>query len=225
MTRITPLGSTKDRKVKYNEGEKNLATKLGGRRQPGSGAIDGFKGDVITREFLIDQKTTEHSSFRITGGVLNKITYEARQAGKHPAIEIELCVAPSTPKEWMLIPLDVFNEYRKLSDAIEKGEVKKKEDSEDRDDEGASAGDTESCDSGTRDSGSALRGSDTRNTGGTAPSDARRDPPREPIEDVDDEIIEAEVKGKEKKEKGKDSRIGDARYNNVGGSGGIKFEF
>lgn len=140
---LSPLGSTKNRKTRYNEGERKLAQRLGGRRQPGSGSIDGYKGDVVTKKFLIDQKVTEHSSFRLTAGVLNKITFEARQANKHPAIEIEMQVAPSTPKEWILIPLDVFDEYRKLSDGLEeikdtKADTSSARGAEDRDAAGAS---------------------------------------------------------------------------------------
>lgn len=127
--RRIPLGTTKDRKRQINEGERKLAKRLDGIRRPGSGSFDGYKGDVATDEFLIDQKKTEAGSYRIQGSVLNKITFEARQANLTPAIVLELVTAKTTPSEWAIIPLDVFEQIKDLRNALKAYQEKEGKDS------------------------------------------------------------------------------------------------
>ena len=78
---------------------------------PNSGAIDGMKGDYVVGDFLFDSKESSTVSVKLTTRDFTKITREANQAGKHPALTIKLSVLPSTvPNEWVAVPIDVFSE-------------------------------------------------------------------------------------------------------------------
>ena len=101
------------------EQEEKVASILGGRRQPGSGSSDYAKGDVRqggsvavfqSNRFLIEVKQTIHASLRIEGKWLAKITREAQQAGKEPALEFEIygCDDPMLEREWVAVPMSVF---------------------------------------------------------------------------------------------------------------------
>ena len=109
------------------EQETNVAGALGGRPQPGSGSSDYAKGDVKQGEsaadfqsnrFLIECKQTIHASLRIEGKWLAKITREAAQAGREPALEFEIhgCDDPMLEREWVAVPMSVF---RRLIDTGE----------------------------------------------------------------------------------------------------------
>ena len=107
----SPLGSQKSVKQKANATEKQLAKDLGGHRVPNSGSIDGLKGDVSTDDFLIDSKETGSRQLMVTGQMINKITKEAREAGKNPALVLTLGQVPlGTARQWVCIPLHVFQE-------------------------------------------------------------------------------------------------------------------
>ena len=79
--------SNKDRSLRS---EKQIAAALGGRRQPASGALPvaGFKGDVITKLFLIDDKLTEKDSHSLKLSVLLKLRKEAAQARRVPVLAL-----------------------------------------------------------------------------------------------------------------------------------------
>ena len=109
------------------EQEMRLAKVVGGRAQPGSGSSDYAKGDVRqdakgavfqSNRFLIEAKQTIHASIRIEGKWLGKITREAQQVGREPALEFEIhgCDDPMLEHEWMAIPMSVF---RRLFDTEE----------------------------------------------------------------------------------------------------------
>ncbi len=107
----SPMGSQKSVKAKANETERRLAQDLGGHRVPASGAVDGMKGDVTTKDFLIDSKETGSKSIIISATQLNKISKEAREVGKNPALQIQLGqVQLGTSRQWVMIPLRVFKE-------------------------------------------------------------------------------------------------------------------
>lgn len=67
-----------------NKQEKNIAKKLGGKKQPNSGATPFFKGDIQTKEFLIEAKTQieEKKSFSIKKDWLEKNKEEAFSMGR-----------------------------------------------------------------------------------------------------------------------------------------------
>ena len=92
-------------KVRANATERKLAKRLGGRAQPASGALSGFKGDVRTRRFLIDSKETEGVSIRVTAEMLAKITREAEGEGRDPALMLKI-----GGKQWAVVPIEVFED-------------------------------------------------------------------------------------------------------------------
>ena len=61
-----------------------------GRRTPRSGGFWSFAGDVVTKTFLIDSKTTDKKGFRITNNMWNKLSNEALKSRKLPILSISL---------------------------------------------------------------------------------------------------------------------------------------
>ena len=115
----TNLGSkkSKSRKTKVNDHEQDLADRLGGRRQPASGALPQHKGDIKLDKFLLDSKETEHNSIIVSAEDLTKISREARGEGKHPGLVITIDRVPTTVyNEWVMLPLDVFAEVFEKED-------------------------------------------------------------------------------------------------------------
>lgn len=108
----TQLGSSKTMtgdKASYNRKEKYLADKLGGHRQPLSGALDHAKGDISLDKILLDSKQSNGTTITVAGRDLTKITREATQVGKEPGMVLTIEQIPdTTPKEWVMVPLDVF---------------------------------------------------------------------------------------------------------------------
>lgn len=96
---------------------------MGGRRQPGSGAFSGLKGDVRrTGRFpmLVEcKRVSGQESIRIELRYLVKITDEALAKGAHPALAFQfdepvvksmvlrLDAAP-TSADWVAVPLSTF---------------------------------------------------------------------------------------------------------------------
>lgn len=71
--------------------ERQLAAQVGGRVQPGSGALPvaGLKGDVVTKRFMFDDKITGRASFSISRKAWQKLRRDAFQAGnKEPVLRI-----------------------------------------------------------------------------------------------------------------------------------------
>lgn len=91
--------------------ERDVADRMGGRRQPCSGAIPGFKGDVKLPEFLVDTKYTVRGSYALSLKTLQKVDKEARGEGREPLLLIHFAQMPiGVPKEWVLIPATVFEQ-------------------------------------------------------------------------------------------------------------------
>jgi len=97
-----------NRKKKVNKSEKSFAKKRGGFRQPLSGAISGFKGDVKFEDFLVDMKSTDCNSFRVTLDDLQKICDEANGQGRDPALVLVFNNCKGIPDEWALVPVDTL---------------------------------------------------------------------------------------------------------------------
>jgi hypothetical protein len=107
----TQLGSKKDKsvKAKANAHEYDLADRLDGHRQPGSGMFDAMKGDIQLDNFLLDSKQTKGQTLLLTVKDITKINREAYEAGKHPGLVLTVEMVPSTvPSEWVAVPLTVF---------------------------------------------------------------------------------------------------------------------
>jgi hypothetical protein len=101
-----------DVKTKSLRNEKRLSQKLGFKLTPGSGnqAWPSRKGDGVTKDFVFECKETEKDRFNVTPDVLGKIYREASTTGKDPALVISMYGIPDPiPKEWVAVPLEVFN--------------------------------------------------------------------------------------------------------------------
>jgi len=70
--------------------EKRMAKTLGGSITPGSGAFSGHKGDVRAPEWLGEHKYTDSKSYRLEDTIWYKISREAFEVGKTPALEVIL---------------------------------------------------------------------------------------------------------------------------------------
>lgn len=104
----------KSTKQKVNEHEKELANKLGGKRQLNSGANKRHKGDIKLPEFLLDSKETGTNSIILTSTELMKIIREARGEKLIPGLVVTIHKMPNgMDTEWALIPLEIFAELIK----------------------------------------------------------------------------------------------------------------
>ena len=79
----------KDKGAHGRKAEKKTSRRLQGVLQPGSGALPGAKGDIVTRQFLIENKTTNGESIRIELDWLLKIYAEALAVGQSPALAFQ----------------------------------------------------------------------------------------------------------------------------------------
>ncbi len=70
--------------------EKRLAKAVGGQRNVASGAFWFRKGDVRSKDLLIEHKWTGKKSFTLKSQVLEKITTEALLDSRTPVLGISL---------------------------------------------------------------------------------------------------------------------------------------
>ena len=99
--------------------EKKTAKRLGGRTRPGSGAVAGAKGDIFLSDYLVENKSTEHASISLKLAWLEKISVEAREEGKAPALSIQFVDKQGNSKKrgrWVLIPEDEYKDILVLKD-------------------------------------------------------------------------------------------------------------
>jgi hypothetical protein len=93
--------------------EKKVASRLNARMTPNSGAKKGAKGDMSTRDWLIEAKATEKDSMSVQLDWLAKITGEASQDHKTPALTVTFVTGDGKPRKrgkWVMIPEHVFEE-------------------------------------------------------------------------------------------------------------------
>ncbi len=93
--------------------EKRTAKRLGGQVRRGSGAIEGYKGDITLHDFLVENKTTIHRSFSLKLDWLDKISLEAREEGRVPALAVQFVDSEGNPVRhgrWVMVPEDEFKE-------------------------------------------------------------------------------------------------------------------
>jgi len=98
-------------KKKSQRQEVRVAKLLSGRVTPGSGSFAGHKGDIVHDRFLIEAKRTDKDSLSIKNSWLGKIEAEAFQAGRYPALSIQIgsrsqCLGGEA--DWVMIPLSVL---------------------------------------------------------------------------------------------------------------------
>lgn len=81
----------KSRRKKSEKQEKTLAKRLGGKTQAGSGNQWHSKGDVETKDYLLECKYTKYKSFKVSVDLWEEINDKAfTMGGKIPAIELLL---------------------------------------------------------------------------------------------------------------------------------------
>ena len=74
----------------WQKKEKKDAKDFGGKVTPRSGGYFSFPGDVVTKDFLIDSKTTDKNRFSITANMWTKVFNEALKSRKIPILSILL---------------------------------------------------------------------------------------------------------------------------------------
>lgn len=109
-----PFTNRHDKRHSHGQkSEKKTAKRLSGDNRPGSGALEGAKGDIMLDEFLLENKSTEHASFSVKREWLEKISKEARAEGKTPGLSIQFVDKQGNPLlygRWVMIPEDEFKE-------------------------------------------------------------------------------------------------------------------
>lgn len=110
---MTILDRQKEVHTHGQRAEKKTARRIAGRANPGSGSLPGLKGDITLPSFLVENKCTEHKSISLKYEWLAKVTREAREVGRCPALTIQFVDKQGTPisyGRWALIPEDEFVE-------------------------------------------------------------------------------------------------------------------
>lgn len=86
--------------------EKRTAKQVGGRLRPGSGAVEGAKGDIVLQELLLEVKSTASRTMRLEHAWCAKIAKEALDQSMTPAVAVNFTHADgrAVPEgEWVLI--------------------------------------------------------------------------------------------------------------------------
>ena len=97
--------------------EKRIAKRVEGRQMPGSGAMQGAKGDVTLPDVLLEVKSTVNDSLSLKLEWLAKITGEARAVGKEPALSVLFTTGDGRPRKdgaWVMVTERYFNELQEL---------------------------------------------------------------------------------------------------------------
>lgn len=93
--------------------EESLAKRVGGTLQPGSGALDGAKGDVKVGDFLMENKSTQGASLSLKQDWALKIYQEALEQNKNPALSIQFVRGNGQSEKrdrWVMITEAMFLE-------------------------------------------------------------------------------------------------------------------
>lgn len=91
--------------------------RLGGRATRASGAMDSDKGDIELPEFLVENKATEAGSYSLKHDILAKISREALEAKRQPALTMQFVDSIGRPKKfgsWVIIPEALFEELQAI---------------------------------------------------------------------------------------------------------------
>lgn len=83
-----------------------MAKVLRARATPGSGSIEGAKGDCVLPELLVECKSTNRGSLSVQQAWLEKITREALARNRAPALTLSFVDANGQPRgpDWIAIP-------------------------------------------------------------------------------------------------------------------------
>lgn len=105
---------TPDKGSAGRKAENSLAKRLGGTTTPGSGNLDGAKGDVKVANFLVENKTSLNDSFSVKKDHLYKIYQEALELGKVPALAFQFVRSDGNSDKrdrWVCVPEAEYLEW------------------------------------------------------------------------------------------------------------------
>jgi hypothetical protein len=91
--------------------EKRVAKSLAARLTPASGALRGAKGDFKTEVYLCEAKSTVKTSLPIELAWMVKISVEALNTGRVPAVALSFVTPDGSAKaygDWVAIPKHEF---------------------------------------------------------------------------------------------------------------------
>ena len=95
--------------------ERKIAERISGRTTVASGGGHAHdKGDMVKDDFLIEVKATAASSMRVEKHWLDKITYEASQVAKTPALSVQFVDARGNVVDngsWIMVKENAFIEF------------------------------------------------------------------------------------------------------------------
>jgi hypothetical protein len=97
--------------------EKKVSKRLGGKLNPGSGAVGGIKGDIKFEKILMESKATIKDSIAIKLEWLAKISREATDSSRSPALSITYVDQDGEPRKfgkWVMIPEFLFKEINEI---------------------------------------------------------------------------------------------------------------
>jgi hypothetical protein len=103
-----PKRGATDSQKRSRDQEKHVASREGGRKQPGSGSVDGFEGDVrVAKKYRGECKLTRAKSFSLKLEELLKLERQAG-AGELPAFDIEF-QGVNPHRRYVVVPEWVFD--------------------------------------------------------------------------------------------------------------------
>lgn len=99
------------KKYGWEEQETDISARVGGRRQPRSGAGSWSKGDIIEDGGILlhEAKLSGKDSIRLQISTFHKIFHQARQHFKYPAVTVTFKVPGNTEHLWLFVPLDLVD--------------------------------------------------------------------------------------------------------------------
>lgn len=95
--------------------EERLAKQLGARLTPASGAVQGFKSDMLLNDYRIEAKSTQTATMSIKLEWLVKITEEALNSNKIPVLTVSYVTPAGKPRrfgDWVMIPMTHYEELK-----------------------------------------------------------------------------------------------------------------
>ena len=113
MPQNNPFMDRQDKRDHGTRAEKKTAKRLAGHLRPGSGAVEGAKGDILLPTYLLENKCTENASLSLKFGWLEKISREALQENRLPGLSLQFVDKLGNPRlygRWVMIPEDEFKE-------------------------------------------------------------------------------------------------------------------
>ena len=104
---VNRILGVEDKKI-FQKQEDDTALRANGTKTIASGALAGFKGDVVTDNLLIENKITSKDSISVKKEVLVKISFEAKSYGKLPVLAFGFDrINPLVDKTWWAMPEDL----------------------------------------------------------------------------------------------------------------------